>query len=127
MAKIIAVDFDGTLYKGNTPFPSVNPENLNMNLIRAIEQCQSKYPDDLWILWTCRDREEFINPAVSAIASVSNIRWDAINDNVDFIKQKYGNSLKIVADLYIDDFAASPAQGLVMINDYIQRGGAEVD
>ncbi len=96
---IFAIDFDNTLYLGN--YPGID-NNFNLKLINKIIYLQHKYPESKWILWTCRNNYD-LEIAVSSLRRF-NIRWDAINDNVEEIKQQWGtNPRKIYADYYIDD------------------------
>lgn len=119
---IVAVDFDGTLYSGNTPFPEVDIPGLNMKLIRTIEQLQANRPQDRYILWTCREGAE-IDKAIDALNSVSSIRWDAINDNVAEVKATYGDPRKIIADIYIDDRSFTPFAGKLYLENIMYEKG----
>lgn len=95
-ALVIATDFDGTIvtqeypYIGEPIWPVVN------FLINQKKQgCQL-------ILWTCRDGKELLD-AVSWCAE-HDIHFDAVNDDVPSVKEWYKNkSVKVCADLYIDD------------------------
>lgn len=123
MSLVIAVDFDGTLYvDGKLPFPHVDVECLDMNLIHSIEKAQKLRPDDKYILWTCRCREYELQCALSALNKVSCIRWDAINDNVSEVKARFGNPRKVVADIYLDDRAATPNSIEDFISLVCQKG-----
>ena len=122
LGKIFAIDFDGTLYSGNTPFPQVDETQLNTELIHAIETCQRLFPQDRYILWTCREGHE-IAEALEALNKVSNIKWSAINDNIEEVKQSFGDPRKIIADVYIDDRAASPIYGVRLLQHYALTGG----
>ena len=99
--QIIAVDFDGTLCFSN--WPELGEPNLP--LIRyLIEQkrCGNKL-----ILWTCRAGEA-LEKAVSWCRE-HQLEFDAVNDNLPEIIEKYGtNSRKITCDYYIDDKAILP-------------------
>ncbi|MBO6208598.1 MAG: hypothetical protein J6O73_16950 [Lachnospiraceae bacterium] len=99
--QIIAVDFDGTLCFSN--WPELGEPNLP--LIRyLIEQkrCGNKL-----ILWTCRVGES-LEDAVSWCRD-HQLEFDAVNDNLPEIIEKYGtNSRKITCDCYIDDKAILP-------------------
>lgn len=96
---IFAVDFDKTLYLGE--YPGID-NNWNMPLINKIKHLQNFHPEYRWILWTCRNADD-LEIAVSALRQF-NIRWDAINDNLEQQKQLWGNNpRKVYADYYIDD------------------------
>ena len=95
---IIAVDFDGTLCEDC--YPEIGKPNRV--LIEALIK-KRKYGDKL-ILWTCRE-EEFLEEAV-AWCKTQGLFFDALNDNLEEVKQKYRhNSRKITADVYVDDKA----------------------
>ena len=95
---ILAVDFDGTLSFGE--WPAVGPANYAL-----IEYLKSRQMlGDKLILWTCRAGEALAD-AVD-FCSDNGLEFDAINDNLPEITEKYGNnSRKISCDLYIDDRA----------------------
>ena len=89
---IIAVDFDGCLASAGT-WPEVGEPN------EALRKRGDKV-----ILWTCR-ADEALQKAVE-FCKVHGLEFDAVNDNLEELKQLYGNnSRKISADLYIDDKA----------------------
>lgn len=95
---IIAVDFDGTLCKECYP----NMGEANRELID--ELVVRKQKGDKLILWTCREGSS-LKEALEWCKH-QGIIFDAVNDNLEEIKQKYQhNSRKITADLYIDDKA----------------------
>lgn len=99
--KIIAVDFDGTLSKGRWPDVGVP----NFLLIQKLIQLQQE--GHKLILWTCREGEALYN-AVEWCKDM-NLVFDAINDNLPEVKEKYGNnSRKISCDIYIDDKSCIP-------------------
>lgn len=96
--KVIAVDFDGTLSLGE--WPNIGP--ANEELISFLKE-QKKNGDKI-ILWTCREGD----------ALQEAVRWcereglvfDAVNDNIPEMIERYGtNSRKVSCDYYIDDRA----------------------
>ena len=94
--KIIAVDFDGTLCFSNWP----DLGEPNVKLITYLKE--ERAAGSKIILWTCR--------AGKALADATDwchsqgLSFDAINDNLPEIIEKYGNnSRKITCDVYIDD------------------------
>ena len=97
--KVIAVDFDGTLFKTN--YPKILEPNLP--LIRKCIELQSR--GYLISLWTCRKGKE-LREAVDACASQGLI-FDHINKNEKKRIRYYGDSRKMSADYYIDDRAIS--------------------
>lgn len=98
---IIAVDFDGTIC--TDCYPKVGIPNLPLiQLLKEIRAEGAKL-----ILWTCRSGA-YLEDAVS-YCKVFGLEFDAINDNLPEITQKYGNnSRKIFADVYIDDKSCFP-------------------
>lgn len=97
---ILGVDFDGTLSLGQ--WPECGP--ANNKLIEFLLHRQ-KLGDKL-ILWTCRENNELT--AAVEWCEDNGLLFDAINDNLPEIIEKYGsNSRKISCDFYIDDKAIS--------------------
>ena len=98
MGKIIAVDFDGTLF--DTEWPSIIKEP-NTELIDWLNYRKACHEDRI-ILWTCRCGKD-LDVAVDACAKQGLI-FDAVNENLpDMIEKFGGDSRKIFADIYIDD------------------------
>ena len=101
MSRIIAVDFDGTLCKD--AYPGIGVPNLR--LIRSLI-CNRKNGDKL-ILWTCREGE-LLQEAVDW-CKARGLEFDAVNENVPELKEKYGTDpRKIGCNLKIDDKAVKP-------------------
>lgn len=99
--EIIAVDFDGTLCKDR--YPGIGEPN--MELILLLKQMQKQ--GSRLILWTCRCGER-LEEALYWCKNLK-IQFDAVNENVEEIIQKYGSdSRKIYADMYIDDKCCFP-------------------
>lgn len=96
---IIAVDFDGCLASAGT-WPEVGePNEALINWLICLRKRGDKV-----ILWTCR-ADEALQKAVE-FCKVHGLEFDAVNDNLEELKQLYGNnSRKISAVLYIDDKA----------------------
>ncbi len=104
---IFAVDFDGTLSFGQ--WPEVGPANIE--LFDFLKERQSD--GDRLILWTCRAGKELDEAIV--FCKEYGLCFDAVNDNLPEIIEKYGcNSRKISCDYYIDDRA-------VLVNDFLNR------
>lgn len=98
--KIIAVDFDGTLFENK--YPHIGKPNIK--LINKLIKRQNK--GDKIILWTCREGQELTN-AINA-CKVFGLEFNAINDNVSEIIEAWGeNTRKIFANIYIDDLNKS--------------------
>ena len=99
--KIIAVDFDGTLCFSD--WPALGEPNLQ--LIEYLKRWKKQ--GNKLILWTCRAGEA-LDLAISWCRE-QELVFDAINDNLPEIVEKYGNnSRKITCDYYIDDRAVLP-------------------
>ena len=100
--KIVAVDFDKTLfdhaYEG---YPHIGlPINSTIDFIKDLQQKGWKT-----ILWTCRSGKE-LDMAVAACVE-QDLFFDAINSNIDSELDKT-LSRKIYASLYIDDKSINP-------------------
>lgn len=94
--KIYAVDFDGTLCFSQWP----KLGEANAELIEKLKECKNN--GDKLILWTCRQGEN-LGDAVQWCKE-KGLYFDAVNDNLQEIKDLFGNnSRKITADIYIDD------------------------
>ncbi|MBQ7581777.1 MAG: hypothetical protein IJU25_03045 [Lachnospiraceae bacterium] len=99
--QIIAVDFDGTLCYSD--WPALGEPNTE--LIEYLKRWKRR--GNKLILWTCRAGEA-LDHAVSWCVE-HDLEFDAINDNLPEIVEKYGNnSRKITCDYYIDDRAYLP-------------------
>ena len=99
--QIIAVDFDGTLCIDS--YPNIGFPNLPLIFLLK----QMKAQDKKIILWTCRCGR-YLAEAVNWCENFG-LEFDAVNDNVEEIIEKYGsNSRKIYADVYIDDKSCFP-------------------
>ena len=102
-----AIDFDGTI--ANTKWPEII--SPNQPVVDFIKQLQNR--GDLWILWTNRDGQHLDNAV--AWCKEQGITPDAINDNLQHMKDFFGNNpRKIFANFYIDDHNAG---GLVLPDD----------
>lgn len=94
---IIAVDYDGTLdFAG---FPNVGKVNTYaVDVLRRLQSQGYKI-----ILWTCRGGRH-LEDAINELKKYDLI-FDAVNENIEEVKQAGLTSPKVVADLYIDDRA----------------------
>ena len=94
--KVIALDFDGTLFE--TEYPTI---------LRPIEgvlnwAIKRRKNGDKLILWTCREGKELED----AVYECKNwgLEFDAVNDNLPELKELWHNNpRKVAADIYIDD------------------------
>ena len=98
--KVIAVDFDGTLFE--EAYPSIGAPKYNIiNAVKFEVARGSKI-----ILWTCRSGQ-CLEEAIDACKGVG-ITFDAINDNLPSVVESMDgkvNCRKIAADEYWDDRA----------------------
>lgn len=108
LPKIVAVDFDGTLVQG-AKFPEIG--ELNVDLANAL--ISGKYKDWKKILYTHRSGHtlDLIIPYLKDLESRLGIKFDAINDNVQEVKDAlHGGPIKKVwFDEFIDDKAIIPS------------------
>lgn len=95
--KIVAVDFDGTLFENS--YPQIGLPKWNV--INKCKELMRKGVD--LILWTCRESTDLEN-AVNACLAVG-LEFKYINENPQWAIDKWsGNdSRKVGADYYIDD------------------------
>ena len=94
--KVIAIDFDGTLFE--TEYPKILRP-----ILPVIEMAKARQEKgDKLILWTCREGAE-LDAAVEACRA-EGLEFDAVNDNLQEEKAKWGNNpRKVAADEYWDD------------------------
>ena len=94
--KIIAVDFDGTLNKAAWPDIG-NPDTY---LFQYLINCRKH---GIKVILNTMREGELLNHAVEFCKEMG-LEFDAVNDNLEEMKQIYGNNpRKIYADWYIDD------------------------
>ena len=97
---VYAVDFDGTLCE--SVWPGIGAPN--MALINHL--INRKLQGNKIILWTCREGER-LQEAVEWCKRYG-LKFDAVNDNLQELKDEFGNNpRKIAADVYIDDKAVN--------------------
>lgn len=101
MKKVIAVDFDGTLFEEK--WPAIGAPIWPI-IKRALAE---KAAGAELILWTTREGKP-LRDALNACKSVG-LKFDAINSNSDTMKAAWGNDpRKIGATEYWDDRAVNP-------------------
>ena len=94
--KILAVDFDGTLCED--AFPEIGAPKSDILALVLIAQAAGIKT----ILWTCRNNEA-LEKAVTW-CSEQGLEFDAVNENLPEIREKYGgDTRKVYAHMYIDD------------------------
>ena len=98
MYKVIAIDFDGCICSENWPWIG----EPNWNVINRAKDEQKNGAK--LILWTCREGA-VLDAAVNACKSWG-LTFDAVNDNLDSMKTRWGNDTrKVGATEYWDDRA----------------------
>jgi hypothetical protein len=98
---IIAVDFDGTLCEN--AWPGIGPARAGViDYVLGQQMTGAKL-----ILWTNRKGEK-LEEAVRWCAALG-IAFDAVNENLPYIIEKFGgDTRKVFADEYLDDKAVLP-------------------
>ena len=113
MNKIIAIDFDGTLFI--TDWPTIIEPNWEIiNKAKAEKENGAKL-----ILWTCRCGK-YLDDAVEACRRVGII-FDAVNENLpESIEMFDGtSSRKVFANEYWDDLSLNPTYDVFLFYIYI--------
>lgn len=102
MARVVAVDFDGTLCECKYP-------DIGAPVTPVIEYVKErKAAGDIVILWTCRVGEHLENAV--EWCKRQGLTFDYINENAPEKVGQYGeDTRKISADEYIDDKANPPS------------------
>lgn len=104
--KTIAVDFDGTIVEDS--FPDIGkPKQEIINWLKNSKEKGCKL-----ILWTCRsnnikvENKGALDIAVTYCKEVLGLEFDAVNENLKEVKEKWDNDTrKVLADYYLDDKA----------------------
>ena len=95
---IYAVDFDKTLSVGEYKYPDIGRPNIALMAFLK----KKREEGNRVILWTCREDNE-LEIALGWLRNLG-MEFDAVNDNVDVMKEAWGNNpRKVFADYYIDD------------------------
>lgn len=96
LPRIWGVDFDGTLCRNK--WPEIGAPNTR--LIRFLKAKRKK--GDAVILITMREGEA--EKAAVEWCKSKGLEFDAVNDNLEAVKQMYGNNpRKIFCNVYLDD------------------------
>lgn len=96
--RIIAIDFDDCLFE--TEYPHILRPKIDV----IKEAKRRRAGGDKLILWTCREGEDLAF-AIRACQSFG-LEFDAVNDNIDEMKEMWENNpRKVAADEYWDDKA----------------------
>lgn len=96
MKKVIAIDFDGTLFENRWP-------EIGMPIAPNINRAKNEKANGaVLILWTCREGEKLAE-ALAACKAVG-LEFDYVNENADELKAVFGTDpRKIAATEYWDD------------------------
>lgn len=108
MSKIIAIDFDNTLFKTDWP-------DILEPIWEVIEHAKLKQRNGAkLILWTCRCGK-YLDDAIEACRRVGII-FDAVNENLpESIEMFDGtNSRKVFANEYWDDLSWNPTYDVLL-------------
>lgn len=101
--KVVAVDFDGTITLGDN-YPELG--TVNKTAVDVINKIKDRGHEV--IIWTCRD-----SWVIEDVLLEHGVKYDAINENTDYLKDKWGNNpRKVGADILIDD------KSLFYVNDW---------
>ena len=97
MSNVYAIDFDDTICSDG--FPKCG--QVNMRMVDFINALHNK--GHYWILYTMREGK-YLDDAIEFIKMEVGVLPDAVNDNIDFLKERWSNNpRKVYADYYIDD------------------------
>lgn len=120
MRKVIAVDFDGTLFEN--AWPGIGAPRVNV--IAAVLREQQN--GAALILWTCRTGEA-LRAALKA-CEAQGLHFDAVNDSLPEWKDSFdGDPRKIGATEYWDDRAVNPDRDMwVCVEDRLPETEEEV-
>ena len=95
-----AIDFDGTLVEDK--FPEIGEPIKDRVALVQLLKCKGHKI----ILWTCRTGES-LQSAVDYCENVLHLKFDAVNQNLPEVQQKWGgDTRKVFADFYVDDKSA---------------------
>lgn len=97
---IVAYDFDETVYAWEN--------GCCDQVIELLQEC-SKIPSIDMVVFTCRGPEEY--QLVEDHLNHHNIRHDTINENIDRIRDQFGDGkdTKVLYSIFLDDRAGLPA------------------
>ena len=116
MSKVIALDFDGTLFENK--FPEIGEPRMRV-IENALEE--QLHGADL-VLWTCREGK-LLDDALAACAEYG-LYFSAVNDSTDEWKKEFNNSpRKIGASEYWDDKSINPDSIDYVLRDQIDKIG----
>ena len=98
MKKVIAIDFDGTLFENEWP-------EIGMPIAPNINRAKNEKANGaVLILWTCREGEKLAEALAACRAA--GLEFDYVNENTDELKAAFGTDpRKIAATEYWDDRA----------------------
>lgn len=96
LGAIYAIDFDGVLCEKK--YPKIGAEITgNIDFVKQLAA-----DGNTLILWTCREGQ-VLDDAINW-CDERDLKFDAVNENLERTVSKYGtNSRKVFADYYVDD------------------------
>lgn len=122
-SKIIAVDFDNTLFKTCWPL-IIHPNWPIIDMVKIQQEKGAKV-----ILWTCRTGKN-LDDALEACYRVG-LHFDAVNANLPEVVEEFGEEWrKIFAHEYWDDLSWNPTNFIRGFDDnvrYISRHPVYLD
>lgn len=100
---IVAIDGDGTLWKDE--YPDIGKiHTKTVEYVKYLRRLGAKL-----IFWTCREGKD-LEKALETCKEL-DLEFDAVNDNIKEVKEKYSNnSRKVFANMYLDDRCFMPAE-----------------
>lgn len=113
MKKVIAIDFDGTLFENKWP-------EIGMPIAPNINRAKNEKANGaVLILWTCREGEKLAE-ALAACKAVG-LKFDYVNENADELKAAFGWT-----DKQLDEISCE-VEELDVINDLYEVTGISMD
>ena len=101
-SEIFAMDFDGTLCENAWPYIG-EPHSDMIEWAKKLRKDGHRL-----ILWTCRCGMALVDAIVWC--ADHGLFFDAVNDNLEEHKRRFGgNTRKVLADYYVDDKAVYPS------------------
>lgn len=100
--KYIAVDFDGTLTSASQHFPVPGEQKWIHKLLLWWLKRQQKH-GSIVIINTLRERTKGSVQQIEEWCALHDFYPEYINENATELIEKWGDSRKIAADIYIDD------------------------
>lgn len=96
---ILAIGFDGTIVEHEYPYVGIFRKNALTVLRRLADE------GFIIIIWTCRNKEKNDKAFQEMVdhLEVKNIKYHYINENTKEVIESFGETRKVLANIYIDD------------------------